>query len=110
MGHAWPGNVRELKNVLERACILRRDNPIGPSDLIFLDESPEGQPADMLDQPFPHTLEELERMYYMRALEKTDGNIRAAARSLGIAKSTFYDRLRRYGLSQDSGEDNGEED
>jgi transcriptional regulator of acetoin/glycerol metabolism len=48
-------------------------------------------------------------MYYMRALEKTDGNIRAAAKSLGIAKSTFYDRLKRYGLSQDRGGDHGEE-
>lgn len=110
MGHAWLGNVRELKNVLERACILRKDNPIGPADLIFLDEGSDEQPADVLAQPFSHTLEELERMYYMRALEKTDGNIRAAARSLGIAKSTFYDRLRRYGLSQENGGDRGEED
>jgi len=109
MGHAWLGNVRELKNVLERACILRRDNPIGPADLIFLDEGKGAQTADTLDQPFSHTLEELERMYYMRALEKTDGNIRAAAKSLGIAKSTFYDRLKRYGLSQDRGGDHGEE-
>lgn len=110
VGHAWLGNVRELKNVLERACILRKDSPIGPADLIFLDEGAGAQPAEILDQPFSHTLEELERMYYMRALEKTDGNIRAAARSLGIAKSTFYDRLRRYGLSQENGGDHGEED
>ncbi len=109
MGHAWMGNVRELKNVLERACILRRDYPIGPADLIFLDEGGGVRPADILDQPFSHTLEELERMYYTRALEKTDGNIRAAAKSLGIAKSTFYDRLKRYGLPQDRGRDHGEE-
>jgi DNA-binding NtrC family response regulator len=95
--HDWPGNVRELKNVLERARILTGGGKIGPEDLIFLDESPLSivTPAD----PLPETFEELERLYYTRALEKSDGSIRAAARSLGIPKITLYDRLKRYGLS-----------
>ena len=97
MDHDWPGNVRELKNVLERARILTGGGKIGPEDLIFLDESPHSSvtPTD----PLPETFEELERLYYTRALEKSDGNIRAAAKSLGIPKSTLYDRLKRYGLS-----------
>ncbi|UCF30446.1 MAG: sigma 54-dependent Fis family transcriptional regulator [bacterium] len=107
MRHPWPGNVRELKNVLERAAILREGARIGPGDLIFLDEGGDGGEPDF---PTPHTLEELERMYYVRALEKSDGNIRAAARSLGIAKSTFYDRLRRYGLSDRNRAPGEEED
>ena len=95
--HDWPGNVRELKNVLERARILTGGGKIGPEDLIFLDESPLSgtTPTD----PLPETFEELERLYYSRALEKSDGSIRAAAKSLGIPKSTLYDRLKRYGLS-----------
>ena len=97
MDHDWPGNVRELKNVLERARILTGGGKIGPEDLIFLDESPLSgtTPTD----PLPETFEELERIYYTRALEKSDGSIRAAAKSLGIPKSTLYDRLKRYGLS-----------
>jgi DNA-binding NtrC family response regulator len=97
MDHDWPGNVRELKNVLERARILTGGGKIGPEDLIFLDESPLSgvTPTD----PLPETFEELERLYYTRALEKSEGNIRAAAKSLGIPKSTLYDRLKRYGLS-----------
>jgi DNA-binding NtrC family response regulator len=97
MDHDWPGNVRELKNVLERARILTGGGKIGPEDLIFLDESPLSgvTPTD----PLPETFEELERLYYTRALEKSDGSIRAAAKSLGIPKSTLYDRLKRYGLS-----------
>lgn len=95
--HDWPGNVRELKNVLQRAHIITGGGKIGPEDLIFLDESPlsETTPTD----PLPETFEELERLYYARALEKSDGSIRAAAKSLGIPKSTLYDRLKRYGLS-----------
>jgi len=47
----------------------------------------------------------LERVYYTRALEKSDGSIRAAARSMGIPKSTLYDRLKRYGLSPEKDEE-----
>ena len=96
MDHDWPGNVRELKNVLERARILTGGGKIGPEDLIFLDESPLS--GDTPTDPLPETFEELERLYYTRALEKSDGSIRAAAKSLGIPKSTLYDRLKRYGL------------
>jgi len=103
MDHSWPGNVRELKNVLERARILTGGGKIGPEDLICLDESPlsEMTPTD----PLPETFEEVEKLYYTRALERSDGSIRAAARSLGIPKSTLYDRLKRYGLSPPKDDD-----
>jgi two-component system response regulator HydG len=97
MAHSWPGNVRELKNVIERARIVACGEPVGPDEIIFLDESPlsENAPTD----PLPETFEELERLYYTRALDKSRGSIRAAAKSLGIPKSTLYDRLKKYGIS-----------
>ncbi|MBN2720164.1 MAG: sigma 54-interacting transcriptional regulator [Proteobacteria bacterium] len=101
--HPWPGNVRELKNVLERAQILTGGGDITPKDLVFLDES-ERMPAEGIDR-LPENFEELERLFYTRALEKSSGNVRAAARSLGIPKSTLYDRLKRYGLYPGEEED-----
>ncbi len=103
MAHPWPGNVRELKNVIERARIVASGEPVGPDEIIFLDENPlsENTPTD----PLPETFEELERLYYARALDKSRGSIRAAAKSLGIPKSTLYDRLKRYGLSPGKDED-----
>ena len=103
MAHSWPGNVRELKNVIERARIVACGEPIDPDDIIFLDEGAlsENTPTD----PLPETFEELERLYYARALDKSRGSIRAAAKSLGIPKSTLYDRLKRYGLSPGKDED-----
>lgn len=96
MRHPWPGNVRELKNVLERAQILTGGGDIGPEDLVFLEEGVPGK-KDGVDR-LPESFEELEKLFYTRALEKSEGNIRAAARSLGIPKSTLYDRLVKYGL------------
>jgi DNA-binding NtrC family response regulator len=103
MAHPWPGNVRELKNVIERARIVASGEPVGPDEIIFLDENPlsENTPTD----PLPETFEELERLYYARALDKSRGSIRAAAKSLGIPKSTLYDRLKRYGLSPGKDDD-----
>jgi DNA-binding NtrC family response regulator len=102
--HFWPGNIRELKNVMERAQILTGGGKIGPDDLVFLEDDPNfsKHPSERL----PETFEELERLFYTRAMEKSDGNIRAAARSLGIPKSTLYDRLKKYGLY---GPEEGEE-
>ena len=106
--HPWPGNVRELKNVLERACILKGGVPIDSEDLIFLEDGNDPMAGSELEEETPHTLEDLERMYYTRAMEKSDGNIRAAAKWLGIPKSTFFDRVKKYGISQD-GKDDGNE-
>ena len=33
MIHRWPGNIRELENVIERACIMTKDNVIHSYDL-----------------------------------------------------------------------------
>lgn len=92
-GHSWPGNVRELKNVLERACIMRAEGPIQAEDLVFLKED-SAEPEYLPGQ----SLEDLEKMYYSKALKKTGGSIRAAAKTLGIPKSTFFDKLKKYGL------------
>ncbi len=95
-GHSWPGNVRELKNVLERACIMRAEGLIQAEDLVFLKE--EGAEPEYLVE---RSLEDLEKMYYSKALKKTGGSIRAAAKTLGIPKSTFFDRVKKYGLTED---------
>ncbi|HDL53250.1 MAG TPA: FHA domain-containing protein [Proteobacteria bacterium] len=109
-GHTWPGNVRELKNVLERACILKGGGAIDREDLIFMDDGDDPMTGYEEDEETPHTLEELERMYYTRAMERSEGNIRAAAKWLGIPKSTFFDRVKKYGISQDGKDEDADAD
>ena len=43
-------------------------------------------------------LDESEREKLIEALEQTGGNRAEAARMLGVSKSTFHDRLKRYGV------------
>jgi DNA-binding NtrC family response regulator len=88
--HEWPGNVREMKNVLETAAALSRTMTIKAADLSILfvetDHSREG------------SLRNTEAAAISEALEKVGGNKRKAARLLGIAPSTLYAKMKRYGL------------
>lgn len=95
-GYAWPGNIRELQNVIERAVILCREKSI-PSALLHL---PLFSPA--LSPGAPKTLRELEREAILAALAAHRGNRRKAADQLGIGLRTLYARLREYGISADS--------
>ncbi len=88
----WPGNVRELENVVARALALSSESLIDVKDLT-LDFR-----RDAASEPTPHrelpTLDELERQAIARTLQETGGDKIAAARILGIGKTTLYRRLK----------------
>ncbi len=94
MAYDWPGNIRELENAIERAVALG-SGPILhvgdlPSNLQYTstEKLPEG------DEMVP--LEALERRAIFRALRETAGDKLAAARLLGIGKTTLYRKLKQY--------------
>jgi two-component system response regulator FlrC len=89
----WPGNVRELANVLERSAILVDGNQIDEDDLALLPQTEAGSPDG------PTTITDIERDAIERALAATSGNRRHAAARLGMPLRTFYDKLKRYGIS-----------
>ena len=94
MAYDWPGNIRELENAIERAVALG-SGPILhvgdlPSNLQYTasEKHPEG------DELVP--LDILERRAIFRALQETSGDKLAAARLLGIGKTTLYRKLKQY--------------
>jgi len=91
--YSWPGNVRELSNVLARAALLigERDT-ITPEDLDLRESSG-------VDASAPMTLAEGERELIRRTLA-TASTRREAAAVLGIAESTLYDKIKKYGLDK----------
>jgi DNA-binding NtrC family response regulator len=115
--HAWPGNVRELEHLIKRSVLAARGSVLTVHDLSFdADAGDEVRSeverlADVLasvgqrlveaagrsDQPLPvHELamERLERSLVDAALAATGGNQVAAARLLGLNRSTFRARLQ----------------
>jgi transcriptional regulator with GAF, ATPase, and Fis domain len=94
MAYSWPGNVRELSNMIERAVILENHRIRFPE----LDARPS---ADGPDQDFVD-LAVMEKRQIMRALEKSNGKIGGrdgAAAFLGINRTTFIYRMKKYGIS-----------
>jgi|HubBroStandDraft_1064217.scaffolds.fasta_scaffold131438_1 transcriptional regulator with PAS, ATPase and Fis domain len=97
--HAWPGNVRELKNVL--ACALTLIELGGallePKHLRLLSSSNDPSWIDGLPLA-GQRLEVIERAAIRQTLMQTSGNKIYAARALGIAVSTLYEKLKKYGV------------
>jgi transcriptional regulator of acetoin/glycerol metabolism len=46
----------------------------------------------------PHSLDEVERVAVEAAMAEAGDNLAEAARRLGIARTTLYRKLRRYGM------------
>ncbi len=90
--HDWPGNVRELRNVIHRAVVLAGDGTITRALVNeLLADAPGRAP-----RAGTGTLEEIERDAILNCLKDVGDNKRAAARRLGIALSTLYEKLKRY--------------
>ena len=92
--YSWPGNVRELRNVLERAVLLSEDRVLGRRDLRFEPGAAEDTVSEL-----GLTLEELERRHIERVLQAEQGRVEAAARRLGIPRSSLYQKIKRMGLA-----------
>ena len=90
----WPGNVRELRNRIERAVAIGQSSWIGPETL-FPDEvvNPVG-----LENLLPTLFEAraaAERRHIRTALELAGGRIDEAAKTLGISRSTLFDKMKK---------------
>jgi DNA-binding NtrC family response regulator len=94
MAYDWPGNVRELENAIERAIALGSGPILHVGDLPSNLQYGTGDRLPQNDELLP--LDELERRAIMRALRESGGDKLAAARLLGIGKTTLYRKLKQY--------------
>jgi DNA-binding NtrC family response regulator len=94
MAYDWPGNVRELENAIERAIALGSGPILHGGDLPTNLQYGAGDRLPQNDELLP--LDELERRAILRALREAGGDKLAAARMLGIGKTTLYRKLKHY--------------
>lgn len=95
--YSWPGNARELRNVVERMAILSAGE--------ILDR--EAAPIELRlgrDPDAPNSVEEArrsaERDHITRALDEASWNVSAAARALGMERTSLHKRIRALGLAR----------
>jgi two-component system response regulator HydG len=94
MAYDWPGNVRELENAVERGVALGSGPELQVADLPT--NLQQGTTPRLTGNDDLVPLEELERRAIFRALRETAGDKLAAARVLGIGKTTLYRKLKEY--------------
>ena len=86
MSHDWPGNVRELRNVAERFALG-----------LPAFKKPGSNAAQGLG--FSEAVEAFERNLLNDALQRSGGNLTQASLELGMAKTTLFDKVKKYGLA-----------
>lgn len=94
--YRWPGNVRELKNVVERSMIMSNTNEVTLGNLFLHVASAEGQllqSGEGID--LKALVERMELDYINHAYEQW-GNVRDAAKSLGMDAATFVRKRKKY--------------
>jgi sigma-54 dependent transcriptional regulator, acetoin dehydrogenase operon transcriptional activator AcoR len=100
----WSGNIRELVNVVECMCFMSQN------ETLKLDDLPDGyKPGETaigsepsvgdFSQPLC-SLDTVEKKTIEAAVKQSEGNMTQAAKILGIAKSTLYQKMKKYGLKK----------
>ena len=87
----WSGNIRELQNCMEKAVILSEGSVLTVKDL-QLDAGPQSGLAG------DRHAERSEESKVREAMDRSKGNISAAAKLLGVSRPTLYAKLKKYGL------------
>lgn len=88
----WSGNIRELQNCIEKAVILSDGNELTAKDIQL------EQTAKAVGTIIKAVSEAEEERMIRQAMDRTNGNISAAAKMLGVSRPTLYAKLKKYGL------------
>ncbi len=93
LDYSWPGNIRELQHVIERAIILSDSPTLRSSDFLITKQT------GSVTATTGFRMKTVEKETIRQALEKNRYNISKAAEELGMARTTLYRKMTKYGIS-----------
>ena len=101
----WPGNVRELENTIYRALLSCDNGKLNrcclPGEIALLDGAAAvrgdlGKTVNGAQHMM--SIEEMEKLAMIQAIDHCNGNYTAAARQIGMSRATFYRKAKKYAL------------
>jgi len=95
--HDWTGNVRELENCLLQASVLTQGDILQKEYINLIPRNENQNIIDLKNKILP--LSEIEKIYIKGVLEEVKGNKKKACKLLGIGKTTLYNKIKEYNLS-----------
>ena len=93
MKYSWPGNVRELRHAVEKAVILCETDILMPDDFMI-----QGPAQHQIPTQKAPTFAEIEKLAIQNALNNNNGNVLKAAKELGLARQTMYNKIQKFNL------------
>jgi DNA-binding NtrC family response regulator len=93
--YPWPGNIRELRNVLERACLLSRGNPLAPAHFPGLGGLAISH-GSVLHTP---AFGDRETLRLTSLLKEFGGDKIKTAQAMGISRASLYRKLKKMNKS-----------
>ena len=99
--HDWPGGGRELRARMIHAMEIVRSDHLQPADLF-----PERMAKGQAMQTLAEARAAAERKQIIAALEHTGGQVLQAAKLLSISRTTLWEKMQKFGLSE-TGSDSG---
>ena len=102
MKYNYPGNIRELENIIQRACVLSRDDVISSNDLpvqirqLSAETNIEGFRPEISD--LNEQLAQFEKEIITKALKETNGNQSKAAKLLNISERNLRYKMGKYNM------------
>jgi len=117
--HSWPGNVRELQNLMRRATVMfngpnldasitaefsdsisRWAEPAMSQNAVLTDSAPAVSASLNISNLDGMTLNQIEQIVVERAVDRCNGSLTKAAKSLGVSPSTLYRKKEKWDLAQ----------
>jgi len=95
--HEWVGNVRELENTLLQAVVLAKGDVL-EKEYILLKKNDFAQAEEINKRRL--SLADIEKSHIKLILDEVDWDKQEAAKILGIAKTTLYNKIETYGLAE----------
>lgn len=109
MKYPWPGNVRELENVVERTVVMMDEEMVRVEHLILPGQEEKTETVNQVPatseelkeikkQLREKAVEDIERAFVIKALERNQWNVTKAAEEVGMLRPNFQALMRKYGL------------
>ena len=98
-GYAWPGNIRELENAIEGAVIMARTEVVNKWDIPNASKFVAQEAAAIDGKSLKEVLEKPERKLIISILNECGWNRNKAAATLGINRTTLYNKMKKYNIS-----------
>ena len=102
--YSWPGNIRELENAIEGAVIMAKAGIVNRADIpnftkFTIDPSKSSKSPE---KNLKRAVEQPEKEHIISILKDCNWNRNKAAASLGVNRTTLYNKMKKYNISEET--------